>query len=74
MAFKAGIAFINITANTFVFTIGRPLLMAGGTGKDGIVAGIRMAFSAGVPFSLVLPGINREILTVMFKGGRCPRI
>lgn len=48
--------------------------VTGDAGEDGIVGRVGVAVGAGVPFTLVLPRINREILVVVVKGRRCPGI
>ena len=45
------------------------MLMTGDTGEHSIVCGIRMAFTAGIPFTTMFTGINREVLTVMIEIG-----
>jgi hypothetical protein len=58
---------INITRYILMFLIGFRIGVAVGTRKYSIIARVGMTISALVPFPLVFPGINREVLVVMIK-------
>lgn len=74
MATVARETVVGIAVYSAVFTIRLPpgMLMAAGTGKGIVLVG-RVAIAAPVPFTLVGPGIDGEILCVMLgEGDRVP--
>jgi hypothetical protein len=76
MAVQAGDAVVYITAHALVLIVHILLvvLVAVDAAENGIVAGIGMTVGALVPLSIVLPGINREVLHVVVEGGRLPGV
>ena len=72
MTFKTGLAVIGVTANAIMLIAGFALFVAGDTGKIGIITRIWMAFGTSIPFTLVIPGINREKLSIVIKCSGSP--
>lgn len=72
MAGKTGCTIIVVSRNTIVLIIRFRIHMAGGAGKLGIVGRVDMAVCTLIPFALVLAAVDREILSVVIKGGRLP--
>ena len=69
MALETGIAVILVTADIIVLIIHICLVMfmAVNATEHGVIGRICMTIGTGSPFTVVLPGIYREILSVMVK-------
>ena len=65
MTLKTGIAFIDITAYTFMLLIGFDLFVTGNTGKYRIIARIYVAIGTRTPFIFMTTTEDREVLAVM---------
>ena len=74
MTFQACRAVVGISTYLRMFIAGFSLLVAGKTCELGIIGWVLMAFRTGIPFPVVFPGIDREILPVMIKGRGDPGI
>ena len=65
-------AIIDVSIDSIMILVGFTAGVTRDTGKYGIVSRRGMAVNTLIPFSLMLPAINREILIVMIEGGRHP--
>ena len=65
MAGQAGGTVVGIAVHAIVVVIRFRVGMAGDAGKFGVIRRIRMAVQALLPFSLVLPAVNREIVGIV---------
>jgi len=74
VAGQTGRAVVAVPIHTVVLIIRFRVGVAIGTGEHGIIRRRRMAIDALAPFSLVFATVNREILPVVVKSGRYPRI
>lgn len=74
VAGKTGIAFINIAADTLMLLIriGLVVLMAVDTTEQCVIRRICVTFRTVHPFALMRAAVNREIQSVMIKGGGLP--
>lgn len=74
VALKAGLVVVYIAADITVLFVHVCLVVfvAIDTGELSVVVRTGMAFRTIVPFSLVLTGVNREVLPVVIKSGRLP--
>ena len=72
MAGKTCCAIIDVSIDSIMILVGFIAGVTRDTGKYGIVSRRGMAVNTLIPFSLMLPAINREILIVMIEGGRHP--
>lgn len=74
MALITGYTVIDIPAYTqvLIIHISLVMIMAINAGIQAIVTGIGMAFRTIIPFSVVLTGIDREMLTIMIEGRGLP--
>ena len=72
VAGETGRAVISITADAIVLIIGFRIGMAGSTGDYGIIGRIGMTIHTGIPFAIMRPAVNREILGIVVEIGRFP--
>jgi len=74
MTFQAGDAVILVSAHSLVVLIGILLimLMAIDAAENGIVFRIRMTFGTGIPFAVMVTGIDGEVLCVVVKSRGYP--
>ena len=64
---KAGRIFINVTIHAGMLLVGFRIDVTTSTGKFGKVGRVLMAICALAPLSLVLSGIDREIIRIMLR-------
>ena len=65
-------AVVSISCNTIMLFLCFSTYVTGDTGEFTEVSWCRVAIHTCGPFSFMCSAVDREILSVMIKGGRCP--
>ncbi len=74
VAGQTGRTVIRVATHTSMFLVRLRVRMAGHTGELRIIIGVGMAVHTGIPFPLMHPAIDREVLAIVIKSSWLPGI
>ncbi len=72
VAGEAGRAAVRVAAYASVLVVGFGVGVAGGASHLGVVGRVGVAVHAGIPLTVVRPGVDGEILRIVVEAGRHP--